>query len=304
MNYKVVLILALLFSWGNTYSQDAPCGGRDMNETHAQAIIGGATIDGFLATFQRTYNTHDLLAVADLYAEDARWFAAAGPVFEGRKALEGALEYFMTHVPPVLTLTSAETLSLGGCGASVGTYTLSGEVMNEAHTIGGAYLNVLLKEGEDWRILTQQMNYAFPMSEDMWVGQLERLAALPEAGTLETLAATYEALHNAGDALQLAELFTADAKVSLAGQPLVAGRADLRRHLQDALGQSLQLDLHELRTLGLGDGVAVDVGWYELTQETEQVRWGTYSALVRKSAGGEWQVHWLVTTASPPRAVR
>jgi hypothetical protein len=57
--------------------------------------------------------------------------------------------------------------------------------------------------------------------------------------------------------------------------------------------------MHDLETLPLDGGLAVDIGWYEFGGPGARSRWGTYTLLARRVPRGEWLVHWLVATASP-----
>lgn len=294
----LTLVLIGFIAVANEASESTIEGGLEVKPA-ITALGDMPTVDPFLMTFQTAYNSHDALAVAVLYAEDARWLAAAGPVFEGHEAITAALEYFMTNVPPTLSLQSTEDIVLGNHAVSIGTYTLSGEVNGETRAIGGAYLNLLRRNSDAWQIVAQQMNYAFPMSEDMWVGRLEAVQALPELGTLQTLTDTFENVYMSGDRTKLATLFSLDAQVALAGNPLVAGREGVARVLEENGYQASQLDIHDLSTVELGDGLAVDLGWYELREDAELVRWGTYTLLAQQNPNGEWLIHGLVATGSP-----
>lgn len=256
-------------------------------------------IGQLIASFQSSYNAHRPSAVADLYSEDARWMAAAGPIFVGRQAITAALEQFMTAVPPVLTLIGAEKVVVGDYAVSRGTYAMTGEVDGEAASIGGSYLNLLRKDGEVWRIVGQQMNYDFEMSADMWVGRPEVFEALSGDGALTALAETFEARYNSGDASLVAELFTPDTRASFGGSTWVTGRAAVAQSIQDGIEKHLRLDIHDLETLELGARMAVDVGWYKLEAGGDRVQWGTYSLLARQNPQGDWLIDWLVTTGSP-----
>jgi uncharacterized protein (TIGR02246 family) len=256
-------------------------------------------IDQLIASFQRSYNAHRPSMVADLYAEDARWMAAAGPIFQGRPAITAALKQFMAAVPPVVALTERNKVVVGDRAVSHGTYTMTGEVGGEARSIGGSYLNALRRDGDAWRIVGQQMNYDVEMSAAMWVGRLEVVEALADEGTLTDLAEAFQARYNSGHVSRLVELFTQHAWVSFPGSTWETGRAAVSQVLQKGMEKSLRLDIHDLDTWELSAGMVVDVGWYELHAGGDRVQWGTYSLLARRSPEADWLIDWLVATASP-----
>lgn len=258
-----------------------------------------SAVDQLLLSFQEEYNAHHPRGVANLYARNARWQAAAGPILEGRLIITLALQQFMDVVPPTLTLTEESKVIIDDTAVSCGTYMMSGEVDGIDRSIGGAYFNVLKKNGETWQIVAQQMNYDIPMTTDMWVGQLDAVQTQVEEGTLNKLITTYEDDFLAGNASQLAQNFTGNAWVSFGGRSAIEGREAIAQYLEQEMAGDLQLDLHETSTIMLDKTTAVDRGWYELTGDQEQVQWGTYTLLARLNAEGKWEIEQLVATISP-----
>ncbi|MBV7331621.1 DUF4440 domain-containing protein [Chloroflexi bacterium TSY] len=262
-------------------------------------VADDAEINQFTTSFQDAYNAHDPLLVAGHYTEDARWMAAAGLVIDGRPMITQFLQQFMIFVPPMLTLTEGEKIVVGNYAVTHGAYTMSDGVDGSGRSIGGSYMNVLHKEEDGWHIVGQQMNYGVAMSPLMWVGSIDAVTALPEAGTLGWLAAAYEASYNAGDIAALTTLFAADAWVSFGGSSPVTGRDAVTQAIQARIGNDFHLTLHDVSTLPLSDEMAVDVGWYELVADDNRVQWGTYTLLAQQNSDGEWQIHWFVDTGSP-----
>lgn len=257
------------------------------------------SLNQFLSAFQDAYNAHDPAAVARLYTDEARWMAAAGVVLQGREVLATALAYFMAAVPPVLTLNERDRIVTGDQAVSIGTYALDGEVEGQTASVGGAYLNILRKNGQGWRIIGQQMNYDFPVTAQQWVGKTEFMETLAASGTLGTLVETFESRYNRGDQSKLPELFTDDGWVSFAAAPLMVSRDALARLVREDAQKSCRLRIHDLNTLEIGGGIVVDTGWYVCITRTNPVWWGTYSLVARQKPDGGQFIHWLVCTRSP-----
>ncbi len=258
-----------------------------------------AAVDQLLLSFQEEYNAHHPRGVANLYTRNARWQAAAGPILEGRLIITLALQQFMDVVPPTLTLNEESKVIIDDTAVSCGTYVMSGEVDGIDRSIGGAYFTVLKKNGETWQIIAQQMNYNFPMTAEMWVGQFEAVQTQAEEGKLNELITAYEDDFNAGEALQLAQNFAEDTWVSFGGRSAIEGREAVAQHLEQEMAGGRQLNLHETSTILLNKTTAVDRGWYELIDDQAQVQWGTYTLLARQNAEGKWQIEQFVATNSP-----
>jgi ketosteroid isomerase-like protein len=255
-----------------------------------------AALAELAACFQAAYNEREPAVVAALYARHARWLAAAGVVFAGRSAIEAALAHFMAAVPPDLALHEQARVESGRHAVSRGVYRLTGEREGTVRSIGGAYLNVLRRDGDGWKILCRQMNYDVDMTPEMWVGERRLLEDLPAAGTLLPRLGfgTGDVVADDGSSA-----WTPDAQVALPGGGWVSGRPSISRLLRDGSGRPPELVMHDLETLPLEGGLAVDVGWYELGPRGPRSRWGTYTLLARWVPRRTWQVHWLVATASP-----
>lgn len=272
-------------------------------QTEGQTMLSTKDDDGivlqFLREFETAYNSHDPVTAAKLYATDATWLAAAGAVFEGQTAITDALEYFMTTVPPVLSLHNTEAIVLGDHAVTIGTYTLSGDVSEQTRTLGGSYLNVLKKETNRWQIVVQQMNYNVAMQADMWVGSLDVVQGLPEGRLLSDLARAYEAYFIQADTANLSTIFNKAGWLSFAGSPLLVGHDASSQVFQDGINNAHCLTIHEVSSLELGNGIVVDSGWYELVEDTAQLQWGTYTVLAQQDEAGEVLIDWLVSTSSP-----
>ena len=103
-------------------------------------------------------------------------------------------------------------------------------------------------------------------------------------------------------------MYTEDAAVSFSNSPLLQGRAAIAARMVERMAAgSPKLELHNVGTLDLGEGWAVDGGWYMLTATPETgpiSQTGTYLSLVRQAEDGSWKFHWSVTNGQPAPAAK
>lgn len=262
-------------------------------------------VDALIEAFEQRYNTGDADAVAALYHPEARWLAAAGAVFEGRSQIRDALRSFMLAVPPRLALTELDRFAFGDHAVSRGIYTLSADGgsadRGSRPTMSGAYLNLLGREAGVWRIVSQQMNYAFPISPEMWVGTAEVMPALPVGETASGVTAICEQL--LGSAPPFGDLLTADVCAALPGRPWEIGCEAVGDQLLRNNGRRSRVRFHELEGWRLSLHQSAHVGWYEVIRDDAldggPSRWGTATLVVRQQLDGTRRIRWLVATASP-----
>lgn len=254
-------------------------------------------LDQLAAELQAAFNLADPAVVAALYEPDARWMAAAGGVFDGRGAIEEAMARVMSVAPPQITFDERARVESGGDAVSRGVYRLHDPDDDAVATIAGVYLNVLRLGGDGWRILRQQTTFDVDTTPATWTGDRAVLEALPAAGTLVAqldFGARDVGLAGGPNA------WTPDAQVALPGGGWVGGPALIRRSVRGGASWQPELVMHDVETLWLDGGLAVDIGWYEMGADGPGSRWGTYTLLARRSPQGRWLIHWLAATASPP----
>ena len=283
------------------------CGGGDQEanagepaEEMEAAVDEGAAIAEMTEYFETHYNMGHANMVADLYGEEAAMLAANGMVLEGRAAIE---EYFQTNMDAIsaqVSIDAVEQLVMGDMAVSRGNYSIDGEAEGEAVSFGGAYLNFLAKEGEDWKVQGAVTNYDTDAG-DRWVGMPEGGEDPPEESMLTALAEAYETHYNLGHASMVADLYTQDAQVAFPGGGWISGYDAITQAIQTGMDNNggAQLDIHGVETVDMGDGMVMDAGWYENLVDGETVGWGTYALVGQQNADGEWQIKWLVGNASP-----
>lgn len=256
-----------------------------------------ADVDDLLDAYERGFAAGDAQSLADLYTDDARWMAAAGVVFDGRAAIRIALDQFVGTVPSRLLLTEQDRFVFGHRAVSRGTYTLSSAEAS-GRTISGAYLNLLQNDGIGWKILGQQMNYSFPMTPEMWVGQIEALRSLPSDDSGRPVAPAFEQLF--GPMPSFGDLLTPDVCAALPGRPWEVGCESVADRLVALRRRDTQLVFHDLDAWPLSRHQSAHLGWYEaLDGGGASVGWGTCTLVMRQSVDGRRRIRWLVATAAP-----
>lgn len=271
---------------------------RDLGvRSSSSAAVASAELDAFVVEYQRRYNAADAPGLAELYGVDARWLAAAGPVLDGRTTIAMALRYFMSDVAPLLDLSEEGRIVVGPMAVSRGTYTMHPRRAPADEGFGGAFLNVLERKDEGWRILCQQMNYRFQVLPQQWVGDRRRLESLPDSDD----AAGWAGLVDADSGRWRVAAIDEAAYASIGGAAPVEGRDALLRAAGLLQKGPRRILARRLTTTGLGAGWAVDVGWFETRIGDATDRWGTAS-LVWRTIDGQCAAHWLVATLSPPNA--
>ena len=228
-------------------------------------------IDRLLDAYEAHYNQADAEAVAALYAPDARWLAAAGPVFDGRPAIRSALQRSIDAIPARLTLTEQDRFAFGDRTVSRGVYHLTAPHTGQPRA-SGAYLDVLRLDPDGWRIVSQQMNYDRPMTPDMWVGDIEAVRALPRLDPSASIAPLHDRLY--GPNPPFGDLLTPDVSAAFPGEPWQIGCVTVGDHLLATAARAVRRVFHELDAHPLSRHQSVHLGWFETAIEGKPAGWG------------------------------
>jgi uncharacterized protein (TIGR02246 family) len=294
------------------------CGGdaaEDMNADAATEAAGDAmaetpsadeaALEQLRADYVQHYNMHHASVVADMYADSAVWLSADGSVLEGKAAILANLEQVMTG-SPTLSLTTRDKMVFGDWAITIGDYSVQTTPPEATApiTFAGHYMAGFHKVDGAWKSEGVITNYNAPPPEGMPAAPASDSEPPAEAGTMTDMLTAYETHFNLGHADMVADLFTDDATVAFGNLPIGTGRSAVLSSLQQrlAIGDSPQVDLHDVYTMDFGDGWAVDYGWYTITatSATGPVgQTGAYITLARQQADGSWKMHWLVSNAQP-----
>jgi uncharacterized protein (TIGR02246 family) len=247
-------------------------------------------------TWQTSFNAGNAAMVADLYVDDLFQLSANGQNSMGRDAFVAATEETMA-TSPTISLTPGETLVMGDMAVAWGGYAIEATPPDaEAIAYSGTWITAFTKVSGEWKIMGSLNNYDAVPPEGITFADAGEPPA--EEGTMGDVTEAYETHWNLGHPSMVADLYTDDAMAAFANAPPVNGRAAIEAALTERMGAApTTIDIHDVGTAELGDGWAIDGGWYEITatDSGEPVQAGSYMTLARQAEDGSWQLHWAVT---------
>lgn len=283
--------------------QDAEEAAEPMAEPAAEMSADEAANDQLRADYVTHYNMHHADMVADLFTDSAVFMSADQSINEGRAAIEAALTEQMAGSPTV-DITGAGTMVFGDMAINRGTYSVSTTPEGgELTTFSGAYLSGTERTADGWKIVALITNYDAPPPEGSPLAEWPDEAP-PDEGTMQDVVDIYVDRFNAGDAAGVTALFTDEAVFAYSNLPVAEGTAAIQAALEErfAMGGSPTLEIHDVGTWPLGEGWAVDAGWYRLTVEAESgqvAQVGNYVNLCQQQADGTWKIHWGISNGVP-----
>ncbi len=291
----LVLMFAVAACAGDTGEQaDAESAQASMAEADEAAL------EQIRADYVTHYNMHHPDVVAAMYTDSAVGLWADGRIDENRADILAGLTEAMAG-SPTLGLTTGETMIFGDHAITRGAYNVSmtPEGAPAPVTMTGNYMTHFVRQNGEWKINWVTSNSDAPLPEGMYAAD-EDSETPPDEGTMTALLTAYTTAFNAGDAAAVANLFTEDAVAAFSNLPLKQGRVAVQEAISErlAMGDSPKVEIHDVGTMELGDGWAVDGGWYTITAgATTQT--GSYASLNRLQADGTWKIHWLVSNGQP-----
>jgi len=220
---------------------------------------------------------------------------ADGGVNLGRAEIEAALTATMAG-SPTLSI-DPEDIHLGGDKAVArGTWGISVPVEGaDPMTTSGHYMTLFTRVDGEWKIMVVASNYDSEQPPEAHMGVVSENVDDEEDDAMDGLMTAYEEAWAAGDASAIGWLYTENAHASFASQPAVQGRAAIEAANEEISGTA---DIHAKGTIDLGDGWAVNGGWYE-TMGDDGHNVGNYLLLAQVTEDGGHQIHWLVSNGRP-----
>lgn len=287
----------------------AACGGGADTETAAPAPAEtAAPMDDDAALEERTgyyvthYNMHHPSMVVELYTDDAVVLEADGSVHEGRDAILAAMEADVA-ASPTLTVDTADRIVAGDSAVARGTFSveMTPEGATEPMTASGNFMTLHNKVDGEWKIHRLITSFdAEPAPGTEMAGlPAEAPPELAEESPLAAVRDYYQTHFNMGHGSMVASMFEDDAVVAFANQPWMEGRAAVEAHLNaEVEAGATNLMIHPVGAEDLGEGWAIEGGWFEITSAVGPVR-GTYMVFGRQQADGEYRIHWSLANGHP-----
>jgi uncharacterized protein (TIGR02246 family) len=248
------------------------------------------------------YNMGHPDMVADVYTSDAWFLGSNGRLAEGREAIAEALGA-NADMSPQIEVTPGDIMVFGDQAAGWGTYTITMSAEGApSMSYGGTYMTHSTKTEGEWKIAGHISNLTDDPPEGFEFTSPEGEPG-PNEGTLGELETAWETNFNQGHPDMVADLYTADGMVSFSRGGPLHGRAAIAEALAAMMAENpSQIDINDLSTMELGEGWALDGGWYEATDADsgEPTQYGGYFQLMRQADDGSWKIHWAVSNSWPP----
>jgi uncharacterized protein (TIGR02246 family) len=267
-------------------------------EPAAEMSADEAALEQLRADYVTHYNLHHADMVAALFTDSAVFLAADNTMQEGREAIQAALAEDFAGSPE-LNLATGGTMVMGDNAVARGTYTATTTPEGGAPmTMTGHYLTVFFREAGAWKIGLVATNFDSAPPEGFPFGEMPGEPP-PENGTMGALLTEYTTHFNLGHADMAAAVFTEDAVMAFNGRPEAVGRAAIQATLESRMAAgNPQVEMHDVATIPMGEGWAVDGGWYRINATTEAgatVTEGVFLTLCQQQPDGSWKVHWGVS---------
>jgi uncharacterized protein (TIGR02246 family) len=266
----------------------------------AEPSADEAALEQLRADYVTHYNQHHAAIVADMFTDSAFGLWADGTVTMGKPAFLADLEQEMASAP-TLGLQTGDVMVFGDYAVSRGTYDVTFTPPGAtAITLAGSYLTHFEKSADAWKINGVITNLNAPPPEGLPAADTAETEPPPEDGTMKELGAQWSRHYAAGDWAALAAMYTEDAVVAFTEAPALEGRAAIQARFTERSGAltERQIQIHDVGTLDLGGGWALDGGWYTVTAtspEGPMTQEGTYMHLLRQQPDGTWKIHWAVS---------
>ncbi len=292
---KLLLVLVIV-------AFPAACGAQEEAASDAEAVAeyDASADDAALNALREGYAEHFNLGHADvvaaMYADSAVTVFADGGVQLGREEIAAGLAEGMIDFG-VISINREELHLAGDNAVARGNWNSETAVEGaDPVVVSGHYMTWFVRVDGDWKIMVVASNYDSEQPPEAHMGTVSPNVDDIEDNVLDGLMTAYEASWAAGDAAALAMLYTENAHVSYANQPVVEGRGAIEAELAERVNGTL--DIHAKGTMDLGDGWAVNGGWYETTGDSGPTN-GNYLLLARTTDDGSHQIHWLVSNNRP-----
>jgi uncharacterized protein (TIGR02246 family) len=264
-----------------------------------------AALEAIRVDYVARYNAGDAAGVAGLHDESAFGLWADGTVSTGRDEILANLQETLGG-SPTLELSPGGSFVSGDNAVGHGHYTVSMSPEGAGPmTMSGHYMTHFTRTDGQWRIAGVITNYDGAPPEGMPMGELPEETPADE-GTMQEFVQAYAAAVNAADWAALSSMYTDDAVVAFSNLELMEGPAAVAAAYEGRFGTTPPVfEAHDVGTRDLGNGHALDGGWYRLTVATpegDMVQTGTWMSLVQQQADGSWKIRWQVTNGQPKPA--
>ncbi len=290
----LLTLLLITCGYGDETAADAPADAMSADE---QALTE------LRDSWAQHYNMHHASVVAEYYTDDAVTLSADGGVHMGLEANAAALEAQMEGTPTI-TLMGEEMMVFEGRAVALGSYAIETATPDgEQMAVSGSYLTSFTKESGDWKIDAVVTNYDSPRPEG-WAYVVGDGEDPPEdEGTMTDMLGGLATHFNMGHASVAAGYYAEDATVASADEAIKVGRDAVTASFEALFeaNPGVQVTIHDVATIELGEGWALDGGWFllEAADGGDPVAAGSFLLLCEQGEDGSWKIKWDVSNMQP-----
>ncbi len=303
----LALLTGLLVAACGGDAAESAGGGAEQAPAASTAAADEAALHGLADYYVTHYNMHHASMVADLFQdEDSGFLAADGAVLMGKAEILANLEAEMAGSPTV-SIDPDDFMVFGDDAVGRGTYSVETTPPGaQPMSMSGSWIASYTRQADGaWKLgwVTTNFDHAWPEGMPATPGPDEEPV---EEGTLGDLIGAYETHWNLGHPSMVGDLYTEDAWAAFPGFGAASGRTAINTVLDERINANpVDIDIHDVGTYDLGDGWAIDGGWYVMTPKGggDPVQGGSYMGLARQGEDGQWKLHWIVSNAQPAAAM-
>ena len=217
------------------------------------------------------YNMGHASVVAGYYVDEAWSMTADLTNLLSRDAIEADMAAIMEAASPQIELPQGEIMIFGDRAVGLGTYATEATTPDDFVESSGTYMITFLKVEGEWKIQGSITNYDAAPPEGFEYGDP---GEPPEnEGTMGDLVASYETHWNLGHPSMVADFYTDDAIASFSNFPAAEGREAIGSLLAERMeANAVDLTINDVSTIDLGEGWALDGGWYQIGRQGRRRR--------------------------------
>ena len=225
------------------------------------------------AVWTKAFNAGDPVALAALYAEDARSLPPGGMPVVGRSDIESYWRADIGEERATTTLTPVHAVAQGDFVHVEGNYQVSGK--DEVRLAEGQYQQLWTRAGGQWHV-----------QHEMW--RIDP-ALHREVQVAEGLTSSWTKAYNAGDPKALIALYADDAALSTVQEGTVSGKPAIESFWTGDLGVAKPSSTLTLTDVYVVGEMAHLEGDYKVT-DSGRITEGRYIQMWMRDAGG-WRIH-------------
>lgn len=238
-----------------------------------QSSPPGADAAESTAAWTKAFNGGDPVALASLYAENARSLPPGGPAVVGRSAIESYWRDDLGEGGVTTTLTPVDTVAENDLVHVEGTYQVTGK--EGVEMVAGQYQQLWRRTAGQWQVEREMWRIDPTLHREVTVAQ--------------GLTSSWTDAYNSGDVKKLVALYADDAAISTVQEGTVTGKGAVESFWVQDFGRAKPSSTLTLTDVYLAGDMAHLEGDYKVT-DSGSITAGRYIQLWMRDANG-WRIH-------------